>query len=61
MEPITLCGLVIVIFVAWIELEAILHGVARAVVDSMMASRAAALVSAMRKPVCANRYVPYPG
>lgn len=61
MESITLCGLVIVMFVAWIELEAILRVVARAAVNSTVARGVTALVTAVRKPVCANRYVPYPG
>ena len=60
MEPITLCGLVIVGVGMWVELEPVVNLVARAACGSRLIKGLSATLAAVQKPVCANRYVPYP-
>ena len=61
MEPITLCGLVIVFIGAAVELEGIFKGITRILGACRPFRALAALSTAMQKPACGNRYVPYPG
>ncbi len=61
MEPITLCGVVIVAFGFWVELEAPLKALARVIRKCTFFKGGATLVTAGQRPVYANRYVPYPG
>lgn len=60
MEPITLCGLVIVIFGFWIELEELVKTVARLIQRSSFVRIWTTMVAVEHRPVCGNRYVPYP-
>lgn len=56
MEPITLCGAVIVAFGLWIEFESRLRILARAVSKSEMSARIMSLGSEQR-PVPTNKYI----
>ena len=58
MEPITLCGLVIVAFCWWLELETHVMALLRGIGNSKALQRLIAQLPVM-KPVCVNRYVPY--
>ena len=58
MEPITLCGAVIVAFGLWIELESLVKMLVKAACGSRMLIRMIALFSEP-KPACANKYVAY--
>lgn len=53
MEPITLCGLVIVAFGLWIELESKAKTLARAVCNSNVLQRMTAIVTVEQKPASA--------
>ncbi|GFE61834.1 hypothetical protein [Geobacter sp. AOG2] len=59
MEPITLCGIVIVAFGLWIEGESLVKRLARSFCRSNLLKRIMALAPSEQKPVFANRYVPY--
>jgi hypothetical protein len=59
MEPITLCGIVIVVFGLWIECESLVKRFVRSFCRSNLLKGIIALASDERKPVFANRYVPY--
>lgn len=59
MEPITLCGIVIVVFGLWIECESPLKRLVRSFCRSSLLKGMVALATAERKPVFVNRYVPY--
>lgn len=59
MEPITLCGIVIVAFGLWIECESPVKRVARSLCRSNLLKGIIAMTTAERKPVIANRYVSY--
>lgn len=58
MEPITLCGLVIVAFGFWVEFEAILKVLVKPIGNSKMLAGIRSLFSE-QKPVYANRYARY--
>lgn len=60
MEPITLGGLIVVVFGLWIEFEAVVKLLARVAGSCRLVQGATALIAAWQRPVCANRYVPYP-
>ncbi len=60
MEPITLCGIVIVAFGLWIECESLVKRFARSFCRSNLLKGIIAMATAERKPVFVNRYVPYP-
>jgi len=60
MEPITLCGIVIVAFGLWIECESPAKRLARSLCRSNLLKGIIAMATAERKPVFTNRYVPYP-
>jgi len=59
MEPITLCGIVIVAFGLWIECESLVKRVARSFCRSNPLKGIIAMATSERKPVFVNRYVPY--
>jgi hypothetical protein len=59
MEPITLCGIVIVAFGLWIEYELLVKRFARSFCRSNLLKGIIAMATAERKPVLVNRYVPY--
>ena len=54
MEPITLCGLVIVMFGFWVELEPAVKAMVKKIRKCMLYS-ALFLFSTVQKPVCVNR------
>lgn len=58
MEPITLCGAVIVAFGLWIEFEAVAKRVVNAIGNGRLATGIMSLFSA-RRPAYVNRYAPY--
>ena len=58
MEPIILCGAVIVAFGLWIEFESIVRILVRAVCKSKILVRIMSLVSEQR-PVSTNKYILY--
>ena len=58
MEPITLCGAVIVAFGLWIEFESIVRILVRAVCKSKILVGIMSLVSEQR-PVSTNKYILY--
>ena len=60
MEPITLCGLMIVMLGAWIECEDLVRAVKQAVCRSSLFRRMAEICAAEGKTACVNRYAPYP-
>ena len=60
MEPITLCGLVIVMLGLWVECDALIAAVWKKVCNSAAFKQLAELVTPEEKPVCGNRYAPYP-
>jgi len=60
MEPITLCGLVIVLFGLWIECEAIAKTLIQAVRRSKILKGILASATSKQKPANINRYAPYP-
>ncbi len=60
MEPITLCGLLIVTLGLWVELESIAKTLARAVCSTKILKRIVATATVQQRPVYVNRYVPYP-
>lgn len=55
MEPITLCGAVIVGFGMWLEFEAIIKLLVRYLCKSKILTGIMSLISG-QKPVCANKY-----
>jgi hypothetical protein len=57
MEPITLCGIVIVVFGLWIECESLVKRFARSLCRSNLLKGIIAMAIAERKPVFANRYI----
>ena len=59
MEPITLCGIVIVAFGLWIEYESLVKRLARSFCRSNLLKGMIAMATAERKPIFVNRYVPY--
>lgn len=59
MEPITLCGAVIVAFGLWIEFESTVKMLVSAVCKSKIIKKIMTLITAEQKPVYANRYAPY--
>jgi hypothetical protein len=59
MEPITLCGIVVVAFGLWIEGESLVKRFARSFCRSNLLKGIIVLAPPGRKPVFANRYVPY--
>jgi len=59
MEPITLCGLVIVLFGLWIEFEAVTKTLVQAVCRSKILKRIIALATSEQKPASFNRYATY--
>jgi hypothetical protein len=59
MEPITLCGIVIVAFGLWIEGESLVKRFARSYCRSNLLKGIIAMATAERKPVFVNRHVPY--
>lgn len=58
MEPITLCGIVIVAFGCWIEFEATLKALAKIVGSSRMLAGITSLFSD-QAPGYTNKHVPY--
>jgi|GEM_PF-3502430 len=60
MEPITLCGLVIVAFGVWIEFESMAKALANAAYGSKMLKKIMAMTTAGQKSAYANRYASYP-
>ena len=58
MEPIILCGAVIVAFGLWIEFESIVRILVRAVCKSKILAGIMSLVSEQR-PVSTNKYILY--
>jgi len=60
MEPITLCGLLIVSFGLWVEFESKAKSLARSVCGSKILRRIMATVTTQQRPVYVNMYVPYP-
>ena len=59
MEPITLCGIVIVAFCFWIECESLVKRFAHSFCRSNLMNGIIGMVTAEQKPIFANRYVPY--
>lgn len=59
MEPITLCGAVIVGFGLWIEFESTVKKLVNTVCNSKIIRRIMLLISSEQKSACANRYAPY--
>lgn len=59
MEPITLCGAVIVAFGLWIECESTVKMLVNAVCKSKIIKKIMTLITTEQKPVYANRYAPY--
>jgi hypothetical protein len=59
MEPITLCGIVIVVFGLWIEWESPVKRFARSFCPGNLLKGIIATAAAARKPVFSHRYVPY--
>ena len=55
MEPITLCGALIVAFGLWIEFESMVKTLVKAACGSKILVRV--MLLSERKPVCANRYI----
>jgi len=60
MEPITLCGIVIMAFGLWIECESLVKRFARTFCRSNLLKGIIAMATAERKPIFVNRYVPFP-
>jgi hypothetical protein len=60
MEPITLCGIVIVAFGLWIECESLVKRFASSFCRSNLLKGIIEMATTERKPVFVNRYVPYP-
>lgn len=58
MEPITLCGAVIVVFGLWIECETTVKLLVRSVSNSKILKGIMSLTSG-QKAVCTNRYATY--
>jgi len=60
MEPITLCGLAIVLFGLWIECEVIAKALTLSVRRSKILKGIIASATSKQKPANVNRYAPYP-